>query len=321
MPYPRIALLLFSLFALAALSCGTSDDVASDTATPRAVADPSPTPEPDPTSSGVDEPTPTSMPEPTATTAPTPPPVVEQVVNVYWGGTVVNSTGTPERLLAGGRVITTASPARSAIEALLQGPNQLETEIGMFTAIPAGTTLLDLNITDRKAIIDLSAHFEQSSGSLAEFLRVGQVVFTLTQFDSVDAVTFRIDGEDRDALASHGIDVSSPVDRDDFEGIRALVLPERPYPGSLFRSGDSIVGESNTFEASVEWVVTNRDGLIIGEGSTTATDGSGTWGRFDVVALLDGDFTGPGAVIVFDTSAEDGSQINIVEYPIELAGP
>ena len=206
------------------------------------------------------------------------------------------------------------------MEALLQGPDELEVEIGWGTAIPPGTELVDLAVSDGNATVDLSAEFEEGSGTLAEFMRVGQVVFTLTQFDSIDTVTFRIEGQDRTALASHGIDVSSPVDRDDFEGVRALVMPERPYPGAAFQSGDLIEGESNTFEAGVQWVITDPDGLIIGEGFTTASAGNGTWGRFGVEGILDAETAGRGSLIVFDVSAEDGSQINIVEIPIDLVG-
>ncbi len=82
------------------------------------------------------------------------------------------------------------------MEALLAGPNALETDIGWGTSIPADTELLDINIRDGIAIVDLSAEFEQGSGTLAEVMRVAQVVFTLTQFDSVSAVSFRIEGED-----------------------------------------------------------------------------------------------------------------------------
>ena len=318
LPLRHLFVLLFAV-ALVSSSCGT-DGGTGGTATPGTVTtattattsatEPTPT-----TPSTTETPTPTTV----TSTPTTAPPLVEQIVNVYWAGTVVNPTGTPERLLAGGRV-TTDPPARAALEALLQGPNELEADIGLFTSIPVGTRLMDLNISDGVAIVDLSAEFEQSSGSLDEFFRAGQVVFTLTQFDSVDGVTFRIDGQPRDALGSHGIDVSRPVDRSDFETIRAFILPEWPYPGASFQSGDRISGESNTFEANVEWVVTDQDGLIIGEGFTTATDGNGTWGRFDTQGILDAETAGLGALIVFDTSAKDGSQINVVEYPIQLVG-
>lgn len=300
---------LLTMFAAAVLSCGTSNatNTASTSMTPN-------------TSTTTTLHTASAAPETTAPTTLTVAPPPALVVNVYWGGTVSNPTGTPERLLAGGRVVETASPATAALEALLDGPNELEAEIGMFTSIPAETTLIDLTISDRLALVDLSAEFEQSSGSLDEFIRIGQVVFTLTQFEGVDAVSFRIDGTDRHTLGSHGIDVSNPLGRDDFESIRALILVERPYPGSSFQSGDAITGESNTFEANVEWVVTDADGRIIGEGVTIATDGSGTWGTYEVTGILDAETAGRGSLIVFDTSARDGSQINIVEFPIQLEG-
>lgn len=317
-----LALVCVLASTIVTASCGSDDDPV-DTATSTSV-------DTDSTTTRAPEPTATEPPATTASTAPEPtvdsttttetPTEVEEVVNLYWGGTVVNATGTPERLLAGGRIVTTSSPPVAAIEALFEGPNELESEIGMFTSIPEGVELLGLELGTGVAVIDLSAEFEESDGSLAEFIRLGQVVFTLTQFEQIDAVTFEIDGEPKVTIGSHGIDVSTPVDRGDFESIRALVLPERPYPGASFQSGDSILGESNTFEASVQWVITDGDGLIIGEGFTTATDGNGNWGRFDIRGILDAETAGRGALIVFDISAEDGSQINIVEYPIELVG-
>lgn len=320
----RTLVAVMLMLGVVVAACGDDDDVGTDPSPTATVAPSTPTTAPEPTATDVPVPEPTATPdatpapEPTATQ--TPPPAVEQVVNVYWAGAVLEPTGTAERLLAGGRVVTTATPAQAALEALLAGPNALETEIGWGTAIPPGTELLDVAIADGNATVDLSAEFEAGSGTLAEFLRVGQVVFTLTQFDAVDTVSFRIEGEDRTALASHGIDVSSPVDRNDFEAVRAFVLPERPYPGGPFQSGDVIAGEANTFEANVQWVITDPDGLIIGEGFTTASSGNGTWGTFETDGILDAETAGRGSIIVFDTSAEDGSQINIVEFPIELVG-
>lgn len=318
----RLAPLLAILVLVVLAGCGGDDDAAT-APTPEptvAVATPTsePTPEPTVAPTATAEPA-TPTPEPTPVPTATPPPVV--TVNVYWAGVVDTVvSGTPERVLAGGRQGATATPARFAMEALLQGPDDVEVEIGLGTSIPDGVELLDLAIADGVATVDLSATFEQSSGSLDEFMRVAQVVFTLTQFDSVDGVRFRIDGDDRDAIASHGIDVSSPLDRDDFADVRPFILLERPYPGGSFASGDRIQGEANTFEANVQYAVVDWDGVIIAEGFTTATAGNGTWGRFDVEVILDSEGAGRGGVIVFDTSARDGSQINVIEIPIDLTG-
>jgi hypothetical protein len=141
-------------------------------------------------------------------------------------------------------------------------------------------------------------------------------VFTLTQLDDVDAVSFRIDGAPVTELGSHGFDVSSPVDRADFANVRAFILLEHPYPGAVLPNGFRLIGESNTFEATVEYAITDRDGLVIADGFTTATGGNGTWGRFDVSVRLDPAVSGRGSVIVFESSAEDGSQVNVVEYPV-----
>ena len=44
------------------------------------------------------------------------------------------------------------------------------------------------------ATVDLSAPFASGLGVFAEEARVAQVVFTVTQFEGIDHVRFRIDG-------------------------------------------------------------------------------------------------------------------------------
>ncbi|MGI9603178.1 MAG: GerMN domain-containing protein [Acidimicrobiales bacterium] len=240
--------------------------------------------------------------------------------SVYWAWTVPTITfGTPERLGAGTRDVAEGDVA-AALEAMLAGPDDVETEIGMGTEIPAGTSLLAFSVDAGTAVVDLSGEFETPSGTLSETMRLAQVVFTLTQDDEVDRVRFRIDGVDVDAIGSHGFDVSGGVDRDDFADVRPFILLEVPGPGTTVdAAGFVIAGEANTFEASVQWAVTDGDGLIVAEGFTTATAGNGEWGRFQVPVELPAGTTGPGAVIVFDISAVDGSQIDVVEYPVEIS--
>jgi len=186
----------------------------------------------------------------------------------------------------------------------------------MGTSIPEGTRLLDINVSGGRAIVDLSGEFETTVGTLNDVLAAAQVVFTLTQFATVDKVFFRIDGEDRDFIGSHGLDVMGGVDRNDFENVRPLISIEHPPAFATVSDPFVIRGEANTFEANVQWVVTDREGLIIGEGFTTATAGNGTWGTYAIDVDLPDDVSGRGAVIVFETSAKNGDQISVVEYPI-----
>lgn len=230
-------------------------------------------------------------------------------VNVYFA--LNEAVGTA------GRSVSEESPARAAIEALLEGPEGIETEMGMTSAIPEGTELLDLDISDGIATIDLSAAFESGGGSLSMLLRVAQVVFTLTQFESVDSVAFRLDGEAVDAIGGEGVMVDS-VDRTDFTSVTPAVLIESPVPGASVTSPVEIAGMSNTFEGTVLYNVVDGEGLIVDDGFTTASAGNGTFGEFSITSAFDVDRGGTGAVIAFEESPRDGSEVNVYEVPVEI---
>jgi len=57
--------------------------------------------------------------------------------------------------------------------------------------------------------------FEQGSGSSAEFLRLAQVVYTLTQFETIDRVSCQLEGEgtDRGGQAANpsGLQISAAM--------------------------------------------------------------------------------------------------------------
>ncbi|MCD9625688.1 Gmad2 immunoglobulin-like domain-containing protein [Rhabdothermincola salaria] len=222
-----------------------------------------------------------------------------------------------EAVATAGRTVEGPEVGRGAMDALLDGPEGIETEIGFFTAIPEGTELLDLDIADGVATVDLSSEFESGGGSLSMQARVAQVVFTLTQFDTVDTVQFRLDGQPVEAIGGEGVLVDG-VDRSDFANVTPMVLVESPVPGDAVASPLEITGMANTFEGTVQYVVTDGDGLIVAEGFTTATAGMGTFGTFSVTATFEVPTPGIGSVIGFETSARDGSQINVYEVPVEI---
>lgn len=125
------------------------------------------------------------------------------------------------------RSVETPSVAGNAIRALISGPSGDEEDHGLSSAVPANTLLLGLTIDDGLATIDLSREFETGGGSFSMLSRLAQVVYTLTQFDSVDRVQFRIDGEPVTVFSSEGIVLDEPVTRADFTS----ALPIGP-PGS-----------------------------------------------------------------------------------------
>ena len=79
-------------------------------------------------------------------------------------------------------------------------------------------------------------------------------------------------------------------------------------------------GTANTFEAMFMVRITGSDGSTIVEVPAQATSGTGTRGTFDVSVPYPLAAGGNGAVVVYEESAADGSDIHLVEIPVTL-GP
>jgi hypothetical protein len=122
------------------------------------------------------------------------------------------------------RAVDTPQVATNAIRALIEGPTPAEQDTELSTSIPADTLLLGLTIEGGLATVDLSREFEVGGGSFNILSRLAQVVYTLTQFPTVDEVLFHIDGEAIDVFSGEGVVLEDPLDRDDY----TTILPIEP---------------------------------------------------------------------------------------------
>lgn len=283
--------LLAGLALLALGACGDDDELKP---TPTAAATGTPTGAASPTA------------EPTQGATATPAPTL--AVQVYFAR--------DEHIATVGRTVTIPAVAREAMEALLAGPTDYEKGLGMTSAVPTGTRLLGITIESGTAIVDLSREFESGGGSLSMTTRVAQVVYTLTQFETVDRVTIRLGGQDVEAIGGEGVPAKD-LTRDDFRDNTPLILVESPRPGDEVGTELTVTGTSNTFEAALSWEVRDSTGKVIREGFATATSGTGTWGTFAFEIDLSGAATGPITLVVFERSAKDGSPINVYEVPLK----
>jgi hypothetical protein len=116
-------------------------------------------------------------------------------------------------------VETTDTLPEAAMRELLAGPTEaeLETWPALGTEIPEGTRLLGLEIEDGVALVDLSEEFEQGGGTASITARVAQVVYTLTEFEEIDAVEFYLDGERVEVFSGEGLMLDEPRTREDYE--------------------------------------------------------------------------------------------------------
>ena len=126
------------------------------------------------------------------------------------------------------RAVDTPAVAANAVRALIAGPTGAENDSELWTAIPPDTLLLGLKIENGLATIDLSREFEVGGGSYNILSRLAQVVYTLTQFPTVDRVLFYLDGQPVDAFSGEGVVLEHPVSRADY----LTILPIAPGRGA-----------------------------------------------------------------------------------------
>jgi spore germination protein GerM len=209
--------------------------------------------------------------------------------------------------------------ATAAITELLKGPSQSESSNGWGTAIPAGTSLLGIDLDDGIATVDLSSEFESGGGSLSMRMRLAQLVYTLTEFGTIQGVELEIDGEPVTTFSSEGIVIDGPMTRDEFEDLMAPIIVEAPIPGQRVTSPVKISGNANVFEANVTIRIVSLDDEVVAETFTTATCGTGCRGTYskNVAFQIPEDIQG--IIQVFESSAEDGRPLHMVSVPVVLA--
>lgn len=207
----------------------------------------------------------------------------------------------------------------AAVEALLAGPDDFEQGYGLSSAIPEGTQLLGLRIEDGIAHADLTSEFESGGGTLSMQMRLAQVVYTLTQFPTVEGVLFSLDGQEVDVIGGEGIVVDQPLSRRDFRDLLPAILVTSPALGQTVGNPVSLEGTANVFEANVSVEVLDAGGEEIASTFTTATCGTGCRGTFAVTVDYEVDEEQDGTLVVHDDDAAGtGTYPHEVRIPVRL---
>jgi len=128
----------------------------------------------------------------------------------------VNEDGRISRKLYIRKIVKSSAPLTNNIKLLLQGPTSEELKTGCMSLIPSGTRLLTAIVKDGVAYLNFSKEFETNRlGSEGYLAQLQQVVFTSTEFATVNSVQILIDGQKRETLGE-GVWIGSPLSRVDF---------------------------------------------------------------------------------------------------------
>ena len=229
-------------------------------------------------------------------------------------------------LIRGGKVVVVGRNAvgpdvpEVAIHILLGGPQgSIERGLGDSTAIPDGTTINSITSTNGVATVDLSANFTAPASKLVMQERFAQIVYTLTGFPNIDSVRFLVNGTPIAVVGSAGKLIGN-VGRVAFDTVTPHILVESPTPGATIHSPVTVTGTAATFEQAVNYTILGPDGQTIASGVTTAgpVGATGEQGAFSFTAAYTLGQSGLGRIVVYQVSAKDGSDVDVVQIPVQI---
>jgi hypothetical protein len=201
----------------------------------------------------------------------------------------------------------TLAVGKTALTALLAGPSSAERAAGVTTAIPSGSRLLGLTIVGGVATVDLSSEFRSTGGASAP--GVAQVVYTITQYSNVKLVVLRAGGLDLFATAQTRAGYTADL---------PAILVESPLIGAVVSNPVTVSGTANVFEATVSLRILDENGNEIARTFTQATCGTACRGTFSVAVSYRVSSQRRGTIEVYESSAKDGSPINVARIPVTL---
>ncbi len=234
-------------------------------------------------------------------------------VSLYWIRAGA-SLGVSHRVIP-----ATAAIGAATLRSLLAGPNRAERAAGLSSAVPSSSRLLHLSITAGVASADFDSRFASGGGSLSVIGRVDQVVYTLTQFPTVHAVLFLVNGKVARTFTGEGLVLDRPLGRAAARSLLPAIFVERPAVGDTLHSPFRLSGLANTFEAVFQVTVVDATGHTLVSRVVHASAGSGTWGTFSLPVAFHGARPGMARIVVFERSAKDGRPIHVVRIPVRIA--
>lgn len=130
---------------------------------------------------------------------------------------VIDGDGSVSRKLVMRDLPRSSAPLTAALNALLAGPTPAERNANCTSLIPSGTRLLGASVRDGVAYLNFSDEFEINTVGVEGYTaQMMQIVFTATNFSTVNSVQFLINGERKEYLGSEGLWIGSPLNRASF---------------------------------------------------------------------------------------------------------
>ena len=114
-------------------------------------------------------------------------------------------------------VPATGSPLTVAVKSLMDGPRPGELSNDVLSLVPEDARLIGARVESGIAFLDFNEEFRFNALGIEGYkAQVEQIVFTATEFLTVDKVQILIEGQRIDFLGGEGFWVGGPLGREDF---------------------------------------------------------------------------------------------------------
>lgn len=111
------------------------------------------------------------------------------------------------------RRIKSNNPLRRALEELIKGPNRIEEQKGLLSAIPNNLKINNIRIINKEVELDFDKTIEENANGDILISRIDQIVYTATQFDTIDRVKIKINGNIKNFIGGEGLSINTPIQR------------------------------------------------------------------------------------------------------------
>ena len=133
--------------------------------------------------------------------------------------------------------------------------------------------------------------------------RLGQIVYTLTQFPSVKSVVFQIEGDQ--SVQQRGRRPEAATG--DFVELLPAIWVDRPAFNAAIGNPAHVTGNANVFEATFRISILDGSGKVLADQQVMATCGTGCRGTFDTTIAYTVAKAQYGTLRVYEPSAKDGT--------------
>ncbi|MBN1898005.1 MAG: GerMN domain-containing protein [Spirochaetes bacterium] len=108
---------------------------------------------------------------------------------------------------------TGGTPLEDTLDLLLKGPTQKEEANGISSVFPANVKVKGVSVKNGTAYIDFNSEVESGVGIPMLQARLYQIVYTATQFPTVDRVKILINGDAKKTFSTEGLSIKHPLTR------------------------------------------------------------------------------------------------------------